>query len=395
MARSTNNSLASAMFPDSAPSLPTTESQETAPPSDAAAISIVAQSVGPTFSGEALAQAMLRALSDCLPGILASMQGRDIAPSHTALSCTIPAGPSTFSSVIATGSSASSGNIVVPSFVSTFSTPPSPAFGYPSFSLSLPLLTSPSLRGVPFSSFPTISSTAPVVGKDFVIGPGYSPIPHKLANKITSGQFVELADLLPDNLKVNESETQTFLEGKLVVAPARRRTVEIQDILTWVEAFTIYCLVLCASQPSRKADLSHYKLLVIQTAKKIPWESLATIRHRISERRRRDRPEGLFKNESWPLSITFIRWFPARLPRLITNLRLYTRRKVLTTALAPPSSAICGMLMNAVGPWHCRFRHACEACSGDHRSTSCPYRSAQVGRRSRSPTPSGGKRRRR
>ena len=279
MARSTNNSLSSAMFPDSAPSLPTTESQETAPPSDVAAISTVAQSVGPTFSGEALAQAMLRALSDCLPGILASMQGRDIAPSHTALSSTIPAGPSTFSSVLATGSSASLGNIVVPSFVSTFSTLPSPAFGYPSFSLSSALQTSPSVRGVPFSSFPTISSTAPVVGKDFVIGPGYSPIPHKLANKITSGQFVELADLLPDNLKVNESETQTFLEGKLMVAPARKRTVEIQDILTWVEAFTIYCLVLCASQPSGRADLSHYKLLVIQTAKKFPgkaWQQYDT-----------------------------------------------------------------------------------------------------------------------
>ena len=90
---------------------------------------------------------------------------------------------------------------------------------------------------------------------------------------------MELVDLLPDNLKVNESETQTFLEGKLVVAPARKRTVEIQDILTWVEAFTIYCLVLCASQPSRWADLSHYKLLVIQTAKKFPeiaWQQYNT-----------------------------------------------------------------------------------------------------------------------
>ena len=59
------------------------------------------------------------------------------------------------------------------------------------------------------SSFPTILSMAPLVGKDFVIGHGYSPIPHKLANKITSSQFIELADLLPNNLKANESETQT------------------------------------------------------------------------------------------------------------------------------------------------------------------------------------------
>lgn len=85
------------------------------------------------------------------------------------------------------------------------------------------------------SAFPAISVSSAAVGKDFVIGPGYSPIPHKLVTKITTGLFVELEDLLPDNLKANKSETQTFLEGKLVVAPARKRIVEIQDILTWVE----------------------------------------------------------------------------------------------------------------------------------------------------------------
>ena len=41
---------------------------------------------------------------------------------------------------------------------------------------------------------------------------------------------------------------------------------------------------------------------------------------------------------------------PDPLPCLITNLRLYPRRKVLTTILAPPSSAIREMLVNAVGP---------------------------------------------
>ena len=123
------------------------------------------------------------------------------------------------------------------------------------------------------SAFPTISVSSAAVGKDFVIGPGYSPIPHKLVTKITSGLFVDLVDLLPDNLKANESETQTFLEGKLVVALARKRIVEIQDILTWVEALTIYSIVLCASQPARWADLPHYKLIIIQTAKKFPGKA--------------------------------------------------------------------------------------------------------------------------
>ena len=53
-----------------------------------------------------------------------------------------------------------------------------------------------------------------------------------------------------------------------MVAPARKGIVEIQDSLTWVEAFTIDSIILCASQPARWADLLHYKLLIIQTAKK-------------------------------------------------------------------------------------------------------------------------------
>lgn len=123
------------------------------------------------------------------------------------------------------------------------------------------------------SSLPTFSALAtPVVRKDFIIGLGYSPIPHKLVLKITTGQFIELTDLLVDNLKANEPETQMFLEGKLVVALARKRTIEIQDILTWIEPFTIYCIVLCTSQPTRWADLSHYKLL-IQTAKTFPGKA--------------------------------------------------------------------------------------------------------------------------
>ena len=70
----------------------------------------------------------------------------------------------------------------------------------------------------------------PLVGRDFIIGPAYSPIPNKLVSKIISSQFVKLADLPPDNLKINETETQMFLDGKLVVTLARRRTMEIQHL---------------------------------------------------------------------------------------------------------------------------------------------------------------------
>ena len=64
-----------------------------------------------------------------------------------------------------------------------------------------------------------------------------------------------------------EQELQTFLDGRLVVSSSKRRQVEIKDILTWTEAFTIFQKVLCAVHPHHLHNLSKYKLLIIQTAR--------------------------------------------------------------------------------------------------------------------------------
>jgi len=50
---------------------------------------------------------------------------------------------------------------------------------------------------------------------------------------------MDLADLLSANLCSVEHEPQTFLEGKLLVSN-NRRVLEIKNILTWTEAFTIF-----------------------------------------------------------------------------------------------------------------------------------------------------------
>lgn len=100
-----------------------------------------------------------------------------------------------------------------------------------------------------------------------MIGPGYTPIPYKLVANITGGQLIELADLLLDNIKAQDMEPQAYLEGKLLVTGTKKQVVEVTDIVTWIESFSIFCLVLCHSYPSRWTDLSQNKLLIIQTAK--------------------------------------------------------------------------------------------------------------------------------
>lgn len=131
--------------------------------------------------------------------------------------------------------------IVVPLSVSTFLTLVSPVCSFLPFLpshfgilLNRPLTLSPS--GFQLSYLPTSLATS----RDFVVGPGYSLVPFKLASKICSGLFTDFVDLLLHNLKANE----TFLEGKLVVTPSKKCSVEISGILTWAEAFSSYSLVL-------------------------------------------------------------------------------------------------------------------------------------------------------
>ena len=88
--------------------------------------------------------------------------------------------------------------------------------------------------------------------------------------------FVELADLLAENLRAQESEPHTYLDGKLVVSPARKRVVEITDILIWVQAFTIYAWVFCNAHLNRWQDLTQCKLLIMQTARQFPGPAWQT-----------------------------------------------------------------------------------------------------------------------
>ena len=145
-------------------------------------------------SSDALAQAMSKALTDSLPGILAALHNHVIPSQPTPLNSnstvisTLSPAPLTQASL---GQATTTGTFIVPSFVSTFSTLSMPSYGFS----SLPLPSgsgSQTAGGGVVSAFPAISVSSAAVGKDFVIGPGYSPIPHKLVTKITTGLFVEL-----------------------------------------------------------------------------------------------------------------------------------------------------------------------------------------------------------
>ena len=106
-----------------------------------------------------------------------------------------------------------------------------------------------------------------------MVGPRYSTIPEKLVTKIRMGQFIDLADLLARNLKAQETEPQTYLDGKHLVTSSKKQIQEITDIVTWVEAFTVYPWILCSADPSRWQDMTQYKLLILNTSHQFPGKA--------------------------------------------------------------------------------------------------------------------------
>ena len=249
-----------------------------------------------TLSQQDLAAAFSQALGESLPQILVAMQTHSTMTASASAVSPLAGNVTPLSTSSNTGSTSShssspaghsSGSILsVPSFISTYCT------------LGNSSLCNPSIVGAPSScgaggamsgtlaisgghgsSFPLLGSSIPAtsticvvpsLNRPFVVGPGHSPIPEKLVTKIRTGKFVDLADLLAENLKAQESEPHTYLDGKLLVSSSKKRVQEITDIITWVEAFTIFSWIFCSAHPSRWQDPTQYKLLIIKTSRQFP-----------------------------------------------------------------------------------------------------------------------------
>ena len=250
--RSTNNSAA-AMLDSSA-----TSSEDSSSVTNSL-VSSAPVTTSPSFllTAQDISQAFSRALGDSLSQILAAVQNQisQLWASNVTASGNMPSNTCVSSFPINSPSRSAAGPSFLPSFLPSF------VFTYCTLgnsSLSHPLLfgshgvASGALRATsqffpPAFSTPTLAHlVASLLHKPFVVGPGYSPFLEKLVTKIKARQFINLPDLLPENVKAQDSEPQTYLDRT-----TKKRVREITDIVTWVEAFTVHMWIFCCTHPSR------------------------------------------------------------------------------------------------------------------------------------------------
>ncbi len=80
----------------------------------------------------------------------------------------------------------------------------------------------------------------------------FPPIPAKMVTKIRSGAFVDMKELLPDNLAL-QKQLETMQSTKLA---SKAKLREVKSINTWMYCFLAY--MAAATQDTRSWELLTY-----------------------------------------------------------------------------------------------------------------------------------------
>ena len=260
MSRNTHNSLQARLFPGDVSYMADGSSSsqcETSLPSTPASATLAA-SAAPTLSPEMISLITQTVRAAMVAEKPASEQVQAVPSAvSTASAGGVPASNSldtSAASFLASGNAIPlrqllqgrpSSCVVAPSFVQMFAAPV--------MSLA-PSFTPPS--NVIHQASALATQPASLLDQSFVVGPGFSPVPAKLVAQIVGGKYVDLSDLLASNLQQREPEPQLMFDGRLLLtSQPKRQHPRIEDIASWMEAFSIFSLMLSSHFAHRWKDL--------------------------------------------------------------------------------------------------------------------------------------------
>ena len=97
------------------------------------------------------------------------------------------------------------------------------------------------------------------------LAPGILPISSKMVTAITSGHFLDLASLLNKPCEPHLSGPVIFIDGRVVISHSPKPLRRLTGIAQWVQAFSVYSLVIITYLPRWAVDLLKYQLLILRT----------------------------------------------------------------------------------------------------------------------------------
>ena len=102
----------------------------------------------------------------------------------------------------------------------------------------------------------------------FTLSEGLPPVPAKLVQKIQRGDFVDMAELLRDNMELERRQPATEGQRNAIWPAGKANRREVPDILSWITCFGMYASVVCDKTPGRVRELLTYQTVLVREARR-------------------------------------------------------------------------------------------------------------------------------
>ena len=291
---------------------------------------------------------------------------------------------------------------VVPSSITAFPLI-SPASVGPSFSLPIShCTTSSGLTPIPsFAEIPPTTLGGPLppslIATPFKLANCLAPIPEKLVARIQALQFVEMRELLPDNVALAE-RLAALLQG---LGPHKQpEQQEVGSLTTWAASFATYIAIVAQICPNRVWDMLAYMRIIIREARKFGGHGWLT--YDAVFRRKHEGPSAQWDFIDPSLHVAYIaghdhppilpchhcnetdhesnicaivpliprtRGFPAQMQKSRPPIPKGRRPTPYPSRLGPKRVCHSWNRGKCIYPGSCNFTHICE---GSHPAKDCP-----------------------
>ena len=138
-----------------------------------------------------------------------------------------------------------------------------PTVGLCSNTQSLPSL--PELEALISPAGPTTPLATARKPQSLILSSALPPIPAKVVERIRAGSFVDLKEMLPDNVALLRRLQETNVNTQ-VTSGAGSRMRDIRDPLTWASSYMAF--VAARSNQAETRELLAYGMLILQLARK-------------------------------------------------------------------------------------------------------------------------------
>ena len=119
---------------------------------------------------------------------------------------------------------------------------------------------------------PSVLPPPPLVSGYFLISANFPPFPAKLVQKIRHWEFVELNQLLPDNVVSFPNQSEPEMSDQKL-SRERKKLHPIEDIRSWCLAMLLYTATCYATYPHKTGEMLAYIASILQTSTNYPVEA--------------------------------------------------------------------------------------------------------------------------